>query len=326
MRSDGFRNAEEGNVMKIAVIGGGGTLGSCTAYTLALKGLADELVLLDINHQLALAHLMDITTAMVGIQNTKMWVGSDEDLDQSDIVIVVAGIPHQPGLSHLEMLRANLPLMRDILRKIDAYCPEAIVITATNPADSINLGMHLMSTKLVRTKLLGYNLNDSLRFQQTVAKELGKKSTEVEALALGEHAGTLALIFSSVRVSKRPITLSDEAKERLKLEVPKMLKSYVELGINRTAGWTSASGISRMVESIATDSREVFPCSAILQGEYGYKGISMGVPVILGKQGIDRILELDLSQDEKKDLDRSARSLETKARLVREFVNENRRE
>ncbi|HUL20819.1 MAG TPA: hypothetical protein VLZ10_05145 [Thermodesulfobacteriota bacterium] len=310
--------------MKIAIIGGGGTLGSCTAYTLALKGLADELVLLDINRQLAMAHLMDITTAIVGTQTTRIRVGNDEDLNQSDIVIVVAGIPHQPGLSHLDMLRANLPLMRDTIRKIDTYCPEAIVITATNPADSINLALSLMSTKIARTKLLGYDLNDSLRFQQAVAKELAKKSTEVEALALGEHAGVLALIFSSVRVNKRPIALSDEAKERLKLDVPQMLKSYVELGINRTAGWTSASGISQMVESIATDSRGVFPCSAVLEGEYGYKGISMGVPVILGKQGIGRIIELDLSQDEKKDLDRSAGSLETKARLVREFVHENR--
>jgi malate dehydrogenase len=310
--------------MKIAIIGGGGTLGSCTAYTLALKGLADELVLLDINRNLALAHFMDITTAIVGIQNTKIWAGSDDDLNHSDMVIIVAGIPHPTAPSHLEMLRANLSLMRDIIRKIETYCPEAIVITATNPVDSINLGMFLMSTKLARTKLLGYNLNDSLRFQQTVAKELGKKSTEVEALAMGEHVETLTLIFSSVRVNKQRITLSDEAKERIKMGVPKMLKSYTELGINRTAGWTSASGISQMVESIATDSRKVFPCSAVLEGEYGYKEISMGVPVVLGKKGISSIIELDLSKDEKKDLDQSARALETKARVVREFINENR--
>jgi malate dehydrogenase len=310
-------------MMKIAIIGGGGTLGSCTAYTLALKGLADELVLLDTNHNLALAHSMDITTAIVGIQNTKIWAGSDEDLNQSDIVIVVAGIPHQPAHSHLERLHGNLPFMRDIIRKIETYCPEAIVITATNPVDSINLGLFLMSTKLARTKLLGYDLNDSLRFQQAVAKELGRKSTEVEALALGEHVETLALIFSSVRVNKQPITIPDEAKERLKLEVPKMLKSYDELGIHRTAGWTSASGISRMVESIATDSREIFPCSVVLEGEYGYKKISMGVPVVLGKQGISNIIDLDLSHEERKDLDQSARALETKARLAREFVNAN---
>jgi malate dehydrogenase len=310
--------------MKIAIMGGGGTLGSCTAYTLALKGLADELVLLDVKRNLVSAHLMDITTAIVGIQNTRIWVGNDEDLNHSDIVIVVAGIPHPSAPSHLEMLRANLSLMRDIIRKIETYCPEAIVITATNPVDSVNLGMFLMSTKLARTKLLGYDLNDSLRFQQTVAKEFGRKTTEVEALALGEHVETLALIFSSVRVNKRPITIPDEAKERLKLEVPKMLRSYTALGIDRTAGWTSASGISQMVESIATDSRKVSPCSAVLEGEYGYKEISMGVPVVLGQQGISRIIELDLSQDEKKDLDHSARALETKARLVREFVIENR--
>ena len=311
--------------MKITIIGAGGTLGSCTAYTVALKGLVEELVLLDVNRNLASAHFMDITTAIVGIQNTKIRVGNDEDLNQSDIVIVVAGIPHQPAHSHShsDMLRGNLSLVQDIVRKIETYCPEAMVITATNPVDSVNLGMFLMSTKLDRTKLLGYDLNDSLRFQQAVAKELDNNSTEVEALALGEHVETLALIFSSVRVNKRPIKISDEAKERLKTEVPKMLSSYTELGIHRTAGWTSASGISQMVESIATDSRKVFPCSAVLEGEYGCKEISMGVPVVLGKQGINRIIELDLSEDEKKDLDHSARALETKARLVREFVNEN---
>lgn len=306
--------------MKIAIIGGGGTLGSCTAYTLALKGLADELVLLDVNRNLALAHFMDITTAIVGIQDTKIRVGHDEDLNHSDIVIVVAGVPHSSVPSHVEMLRANLSLLRDTPQKIGTSCPEAIVITATNPVDSVNLGLFLMSTNLSRKKLLGYDLNDSLRFQQAVAMDLGKRSTEVEALALGEHVETLALLFSSVRVNKQPVTLSGEAKERIRTGVPKMLKSYTELGINRTAGWTSASGISQMVESIVKNSRKVFPCSAVLEGEYGYQGISMGVPVVLGKEGISRIMELDLSQEEQQDLNHSARALETKARLVREFV------
>jgi malate dehydrogenase len=265
---------------------------------------------------------MDITTAIVGINNTKIWVGTDKDISHCDIVIVVAGVPHQLTRLPLDMLRGNLDLMRDITRKIETYCPEAIVITATNPVDSINLGMFLMSTKLARTKLLGYDLNDSLRFQQAIANEFGKKTTEVEGLALGEHVSTLALIFSSVKVNGQPIIIPDEAKERLKLKVPEMLKSYVQLGINRTAGWTSASGISQMIESIAANSRKMTPCSAVLDGEYGYKGISMGVPVILGKQGIMRIIELDLTPDEQRDMDHSARELETKARMVREFVKE----
>ena len=130
------------------------------------------------------------------------------------------------------------------------------------------------------------------------------------------HVETLAPPFSFVEVKRQPITICDEAKQRLKLEVPKMFKSYIELGINRTAGWTSASGISRMVELIAIDSKKVSPCSGVLEGEYDYKEISKGVPVVLGKQGISRIIELDLSQDEKKDLDHSARALGTKAHRV----------
>ena len=202
--------------------------------------------------------------------------------------------------------------MKEIIQKLETYCPKAIVITATNPVDSINLGMFLMSTMLDRKKLLGYNLNDSIRFQMAVAKELGKKSTEVEALALGEHIEALALIFSSIKVNKQPITISDETKQRLKIEVPNMIKSYINLGINRTAGWTSAAGISQMVQSIITDSKRMIPCSAVVDGEYGYKEISIGVPVILGKKGIDHIIELDLTPDEQRDLDHSARAWKQK--------------
>ena len=157
-----------------------------------------------------------------------------------------------------------------------------------------------------------------------VAKEVGKKSTEVEALAMGEHITALALIFSSIKVNKQPITISDETKRRLKLEVPDMIKSYIDLGINRTAGWTSAAGISKMVQSITTDSKQVIPCSAVVDGEYGYREISIGVPVTLGRQGIDRIIELNLTPEERKDLDHSARELATKARLVKEILNKKK--
>jgi malate dehydrogenase len=310
--------------MKIAIIGGAGTLGSCIAYTLALKGLADELVLLDINSNLLLAHIMDISTAITGIQNTKIWAGCDEDLHHSDIVIVVVGVPFISNSSRLDMLRDNLLLMKEIIQKLETYCPEAIVITATNPVDSINLGMFLMSTVLDRKKLLGYNLNDSIRFQMAIAKELGKKSTEVEALALGEHIEALALIFSSIKVNKQPITISDETKQRLKIEVPNLIKSYINLGINRTAGWTSAAGISQMVQSIIADSKRVFPCSAVVNGEYGFKEISIGVPVTLGKKGIDRIIELDLTPDEQRDMDHSATELAKKARVVKEVIDKNK--
>jgi malate/lactate dehydrogenase len=112
--------------MKIAIMGGAGTLGSCTAYTLALKGLADELVLLDINHNLLLAYIMDISTAITGIQNIKIWAGHDKDLPHSDIVIVVAGVPLRPNSSRLDMLRDSLFLMKEIVQKIETYCPEAI--------------------------------------------------------------------------------------------------------------------------------------------------------------------------------------------------------
>jgi len=307
--------------MKIAIIGAAGTVGSCTAYTLALKGLADELVLFDVNPNLLLTHVMDISTAVNGIQNTKIWAGRDEDLRQSDIVIVAAGVPFVPNTPALNLLRDNLSIMKKIFPKIVTYCPEAVVITATNPTDSVNLGMFLMSTKLDRMKVLGYTLNDSMRFQIAAAKELGKQSTEVEAFALGEHIDALALVFSSIKVNRQPVAMSEDTKQRIKQEVPNMIRSYIGLGTNRTAGWTSAVGISQMVESIRTDSRRVTPCSVIANGEYGCRGISIGVPVTLGKRGIDRILEWDLAADEQKDFERSIRALEAKARVVKEIVD-----
>jgi malate dehydrogenase len=307
--------------MKLAIIGGAGTLGSCTAFTLALQGLAEEIVMLDTNRNLLLAHIMDITSAIAGKQNVKLLAGSDNDLSGSDIVIVLAGVPHLATSTHEEMIQGNLLLTKSLISKIEIYCPKAVIITATNPVDSINLGMFLASGKLNRTQLLGYNLNDSLRFIMAVANELGVKSTEVEALALGEHVTNMALVFSSIRVNKKQISLQDNSRQRIKTAVPAILQSYLNLGINRTAGWTSASGIAQMVHCIANDSRQVFPCSAVVDGEYGYKGISIGVPVMLGRKGIDHIIELQLTADEQKDMDSAARELVAKTEFVKATVS-----
>ena len=142
-------------------------------------------------------------------------------------------------------------------------------------------------------------------------------------MAIGEHVGNLAFLFSSVKVDCRPVSIKEELKQQIRREVPEILRHYSSFQTGRTMGWTSAAGISEMVSVIRQDAEKIMPCSAVLDGEYGYKGFSMGVPAILGKDGIQQILELKFTEEEKEALERAASSLKTTAKVVNQFVTQS---
>lgn len=304
--------------MKVSIIGGGGTLGTCTAFALAVEKIADEIVLIDINRNLAAGHALDINLAMVG-QGIEVRTGEYKDMSDSDVVIIVAALPSKPGTPTAEVLQGNIPIISEAAKNIRRFCPDAVVITASNPADSLNYAMYL-SSHLNRGKLMGYNLNDSLRFRLAISKALGVKSDKVEGLVIGEHVGILAFLFSSVRVEGRPVSFNEDLKQQIRQEGPKLLHTFSSYNTGRTLGWTSGVGLVDMVRIIGADAEEVIPCSAILDGEYGNKGFSMGVPVILGKEGIRQILEWKLPADEKEELERAAISLKSSAKTVKQIL------
>ena len=305
--------------MKISIIGAAGTVGSCTAYTLAMQGLADEILMLDARSNVLLNHVMDITGALIDRPSLTVRAGSYAEMSGSHLVIICAGV-HLSGATARERLAPNLPVIREIARNIAGYCPEAVVITATNPVDLLNYALFL-SAPLDRRKLIGYNLNDTLRFRMAVARTLGIEPGRVEAVAAGDHPGMPVQLFSSIKVDGRPLAVDQDTRVRLQEELKGYLRSFEALKAGRTAGWTSASGIAAVVRAVSEDSAELLSASAVLDGEYGYRSLSMGVPVTVGRDGIRRIWEWDLPPDEKQELDRAAGTLQEHCRYIKECLS-----
>ncbi len=321
--------------MKVSIVGAAGCLGSSAAFNIATQGLADEMVLLDIRRNVLESHAQDIRDALVACgQDIDVRTGNHEDMTGSDVVIVVGGVsliskvstsegktkPHQAFYSRQQVVSENLSIIRDITQAIQQFCPDAIVITGTNPVEALNYASYLLSPNRDRKKFIGYSLNDSLRFRLWVAEAIGVKPSQVEAIVMGEHGDSQVPIFSSIRVDNQPISLSEPVKQELRRKPAERMHRTLSLKAGRTTGWSSGLGLAAILKAIRNDTGEMFPCCTVLAGEYGYEGFSMTVPLILGRQGIHEVLEWKLDPEEKEGLERSVSILKTAAHYVEETL------
>lgn len=309
---------------KVSIIGAAGTLGSCTAYAVATRGLCEELVLFDINENLLKCHTLDLESAVTSIQNVRVRATvSYEDLADSHVVIVAAGAPWRFIESRMELLKDSLPIIQEVTQQIKTHCPEAVVITATNPVDPLNYATVLISG-LDRKRFIGYSFNDSFRFRMLAARILKVDSTSVEGLTVGEHGPHQVMLFSTLRVDGKPVNLHEDHKQRIRDEVPKALQAYESLGTGRTTGWTSAVGLSDMVSAIVNDKGHVYPASVVLNGEYGASDLSASVPVRLGKNGVQEIVELELASEEETPVQDSLSYLNQACQSVEDLIKHNK--
>lgn len=301
--------------MKITILGANGAVGAPTAFYIAVQGLADEIVMLGGKRQnILLQHAMDISTA-ASAQDIVVRAGTYDDMQGSDIVINAAGL-HQDGASGRgEMLRGNIAFIEEVAEKIKHSCPDAIILTATNPVGPLNYGTYL-SGGFHRRQLIGYSINDSYRFREMVAEVLNARVSQVEAAVIGEHGPTQVPLFSSVRINGQAVSISEDQKQRIRDLAPTIIAKYQSFKADRTAGWTCAAGLAAFVKAIVEDSHQMLPCSAVLEGEYGQKGLSMSVPAIIGRQGIEEILEWELTPDEKEGLKISTDKLKGESKIV----------
>ncbi|NLA74124.1 MAG: hypothetical protein GX846_01375 [Deltaproteobacteria bacterium] len=306
--------------MKITVIGASGSVGAPTVFYLAANRLADEFLMIGGTRQnLLQQHAIDISTA-VSSRDVIIRTGDYIDMAGSDIVINAAGAPQGLIADRMEMLPKNVELIKQISGKIKQYCPDAIVITATNPVDPLNYAMWL-SGGFDRKKLIGYSINDSFRFREMLAKAYNVRVSQVDGIVIGEHGSTQVYLFSTARVNGEKIGVSEDIKIKIRSEIPNILKRLEELQSGRTAGWTCAIGLEKIVRAIIEDSEDVFPCSVVLDGEYGVNRISMSVPVRLGKKGVREILEYRLAPDEAEGLKKTVAVLEKAAKIVDENIS-----
>jgi malate dehydrogenase len=303
--------------MKITIIGAAGTLGSCAAFNLVNKKLADEILMIDPFENGLKAHWLDLVTVgnMLGVVVEK---GSYEDMVGTDIVVMTAGAPTGAVKSRAEFLPSNLTIIKTTAEKINHYCAKAIVIMETNPVDPLNYTMYLMSQDKDRRRYIGYSINDSIRFRMWSAEALGVSATRVQGTVIGEHGHSQVMLFSTLRLDGKPVKFDEETKKKIREQPPIMLSSFESLVPRRTAGWTSAYGTAIIVDAIKNNTKAVVPCNAVLNGEYGLRGLSMTVPVVLGKNGIEKVQVLQLTPEEKEGLEHTVQTLQPYMHFVEE--------
>lgn len=283
---------------RVSVIGVG-NLGSCIAYEIANRGLVDEIVLVDILKDLAEGNAIDIGQAVAFRNNTEIYSGDYGDVEGSHIIIVAAGKPRTPEMkSRLELLEINRRIIENISRKIRSIRGEPIIITLTNPVDIMNY-LLWKYTGLPREKVIGSaGMLDSARFRQILSKKYGVPVLDVEAYVIGEHGENQVPVFSKVKIKNEIKKFTEIEKKEI---IDELKHSALKVISKKGATiYAPTNNTVNMVEVILKNERKTCICSTILNGEYGLKDISIGVPVILGKNGVEEILKWELEEEERR--------------------------
>lgn len=305
--------------MKVSVIGAAGCVGSSIAFNIARQGLADEMMVADIRKDWLEHHAIDFFDAAVAIGiDIRVSMGGYQDLSGSDIVVMAAGAgvtdsARKSGKalpSRQRFLPENLEIIREWAPAMNRYCPQAIVIMVTNPAEVLNYAAYLLSTERERHRFIGYTLHDSIRFKIALAEHMGVAPSRIEATVVGEHGGSMVPLFSSVKVDGKPVTLGEDVRAKVRERTSDYLPYMLRLNVPRTSGWLTGVGVARVINAIINDTGEVIPCCAVIDGEYGYKGTSIGLPVALGRKGIRKIIDYKLTPEEKGLLDGSVKNVQ----------------
>jgi malate dehydrogenase len=305
--------------MKIAIIGAAGTVGSCTAFALVSHKSAEEILMIDLFENALKGQWMDLV-AVGANQGITVKKGVYEDLPGSDIVIVAVGAPVNASQSRLELLASSMPIIKTVADNINRYVPKAIVVTETNPVDPLNYEMYLLSAGKDRRRIIGYSLNDTLRFRMWAAEALGVNATRVNGMVIGEHGNNQVMLFSTLRLDGKPVKFDLETERKIREQPSAIVRTFEALVPKRTPGWTSAYGTVAVIEAIRNNFKTVLPCNVVLEGEYGLRGLSTTVPVTLGKQGIEEVQTIPLTPNEKEEFERTAQALSPHMRAVEDFV------
>ena len=296
---------------KVSVIGAG-HVGECTAMYLAEKNICD-ITIIDIVEDMPMGKGLDLSQAgPVHCYESKITGSNDfADLKDSDIVVHTAGLPRKPGMSREDLINSNAKIIGSVSENIKKYAPNAIVIMVANPLDIMTYHCWKI-TGFDNSKVFGQaGVLDSIRFRTFVAMELGVSVSDIHAMVLGGHGDTMVPLPRYTTVSGVPLTeLMDQPK--IDAIVDRTRKGGIEI-VNflktGSAYYAPSAAAVEMVESIIMDQKRMLPCSALLQGEFGLDGIYMGVPCLLGKAGLEKIVEIEVSKDERDALNNSAQAV-----------------
>jgi malate dehydrogenase len=300
--------------MKVTVVGAG-NVGATCADVLAHREIANEIVLLDIKEGFAEGKALDIwETSPINLYDSRT-IGSTNDYSKtadSDVVVITSGLPRKPGMSRDDLIATNAGIVKTVTENIVKYSPNAIIIIVSNPLDVMTYCSYL-AAKVDSRKVFGMaGVLDTARYRSFLALELNVSPKDIQAVLMGGHGDTMVPLPRYTTVSGIPVTelisaeKLDEIIERTKFGGGEIVKL-----LGTSAWYAPGAAAAQMVEAIVRDQKRIFPVCAWLNGEYGMKDIYLGVPVVLGKNGIEKIIELQLNADEKALLDESAKAVKS---------------
>lgn len=296
--------------MKVTVVGAGAVGASCAEY-IAIKDFASEVVLIDIKEGFAEGKAMDLMqTASLNSFDTKI-TGTTNDYSKtanSDVAVITSGIPRKPGMTREELISTNAGIVKSVAENLIKHSPNVIVIVVSNPMDTMTYLTH-KATGLPKNRIIGMGgALDSARFKYRLAEALESPISDVDGMVIGGHSDTGMIPLTrlatrnSVPVSK---FISEDRMEEVKQETKVGGATLTKL-LGTSAWYAPGAAVSAMVQAIALDSKKMFPCSCLLEGEYGLNDICIGVPTIIGANGVESIVEIELNDAEKAELTSSA--------------------
>jgi malate dehydrogenase len=293
---------------KVTVVGAG-NVGATCADVLAYREVAEEIVLVDIKEGIAEGKALDIWQKAPINQYDSRTIGSTNDYSKtanSDVVVITSGLPRKPGMTRDDLIETNAGIVKSVTENVAKYSPNAIIIVVSNPLDVMTYQAHLTSG-FSRNKVMGMaGILDTARYRAFLAEELNVSGKEIQAILMGGHGDTMVPLPRYTTVAGIPVT-ELVAKDKLDAIIERTKFGGGELvKLMGTSAWYApGAAAAQMVEAILKNQRRVFPVCIKLEGEYGIDDCYLGVPVILGKNGIEKVIELDLNAEEKQLLETS---------------------
>ena len=303
--------------MKITVVGAG-NVGATCADVLAYREIANDIVLVDIKEGLAEGKSLDIwQKAPIDLYDTRT-VGSTNDYSKtanSDVIVITSGLPRKPGMSRDDLIGTNAGIVKSVTENVVKYSPNSIIIVVSNPLDVMTYQAHLTS-KVPRTRIMGMaGILDTARYRAFLAEALDVSPKDIQAMLLGGHGDTMVPLPRYTTVAGIPVTelISPERLNAI-IERTKVGGGELVKLMGTSAWYAPGSAAAQMVESIVKDQKRVLPVCIQLDGEYGIRNCYLGVPVVLGRNGVEKVIELDLNSAEKE-------MLETSRKHVKEVMD-----
>ena len=308
---------------KITIIGAG-NVGATCADVIIRRELASEVVMIDIKPGFAEGKALDITqTAALHEFDTRV-IGVTNDYSQSagsDVVVITSGIPRKPGMTREELIGTNAGIVKDLIGKILSYSPNAVLIVVSNPMDTMTY-LSVKASGIAKNRIIGMGgMLDSSRFKCYLSKALNAPASDIEAMVIGGHGDTTMIPLTRYATYKGiPVSTILDAETLNQVAADTMVGGATLTKLLGTSAWYApGAAAATLVEAVIRDQKKLMPCSVYLEGEFGQKDICIGVPVIVGKNGWEKVMEIELNDGEKEAFSKSAEAVRTTNNVLYEI-------